>query len=392
MVPRGGISLVTLELLVAGLSFVVWCYLLVGRGGFWRGWAEPADPPLAGAAPAVVAVIPARNEAAVIGRCLGSLFAQSYPGSLRVVVVDDHSTDGTAALARRAAAEAGASERLSVVPAPALPSGWTGKVWAMETGYRHVAAAMAEAPYVLFTDADIEHGPQSVERLVARAEAGGLALVSLMVRLRTVSLAERALVPAFVFFFRMLYPFRWANDTHSSLAAAAGGCMLLRRSVLAALGGLSVIKGALIDDCALARAVKRHGPIRLDVADVTASLRSYDSFGDIWRLIARTAYAELRYSVVRLAVAVAGMALVFLAPPLLAVLGSGLAELLGAVAWAAMAVAFLPCLRYYRMSLAWAPLLPMIALFYVAATVDSWRRHRAGRGGEWKGRVRGETT
>lgn len=390
MVPRGRVFFVSVELLVASLSFVVWLYLLVGRGQFWRGWAEPAAPALLGDPPAVVAVIPARNEAEVIGRSLSSLFGQSYAGSLRVVVVDDHSTDGTAAIARRAAADARADDRLSVVSAPALPSGWTGKVWAMETGYRHVKATAADVPYILFTDADIEHAPVSLRQLVARAEAGGLALVSLMVRLRTLSLAERALVPAFVFFFRMLYPFRWANDPAAPLAAAAGGCMLLSRKVVDSLGGLAVIRDALIDDCALARAVKRIGPIRIDVADETASLRSYDDFGDIWRLIARTAYAELRYSVLRLLAAVAGMALVFLAPPLLALLGSGTAQALGGAAWVVMAVAFVPCLRYYRVSMAWAPLLPVIALFYVAATVDSWRRHRVGRSGEWKGRIRGE--
>lgn len=381
----------SLALFVASLSFVVWLYLLFGRGQFWRGWSEPIAPAPA-TYPAVIVVIPARDEAEVIGRTVGSLLNQLYPGGLRVVVVDDHSTDGTSEVACRAAADAGAADRLTVIPAPTLPGGWSGKVWAMETGYRHVRANMTDAPYVLFTDADIEHGPDSLSRLVARAEAGGLALVSLMVRLRTSSLAERALVPAFVFFFRMLYPFAWANDPSSPLAAAAGGCMLLRRSVLSSIGGLSVIKDALIDDCALARAVKQRGPIRLDVADTTESLRNYDGFADIWRLIARTAYAELRYSVARLLVAVAGMALVFLAPPGLAVLATGEAALLGAAAWAAMAVSFVPCVRYYRVSLVWAPLLPLIALFYVAATVDSWRRHRAGRSGEWKGRVRGETS
>lgn len=376
---------------LAGLSFVVWLYLLFGRGRFWRGWVEPAAPALA-AYPGVVAVIPARDEAAVIGRSVRSLLGKGYPGALHVLVVDDHSTDGTAAVARRAALDAGTGPQLTVVPAPPLPGGWSGKVWAMETGYRHVQASLPDAPYVLFTDADIEHGPESLKRLVSCAEDGGLLLTSLMVRLRTRSFAERALVPAFVFFFRMLYPFAWANDPASPVAAAAGGCMLLRRSALDAIGGLSVIKDALIDDCALARAVKRHGPIRLDVADATTSLRSYDGFAEIWRLIARTAYAELRYSVARLLAAVGGMALVFLAPPWFAALGTREAAMLGGAAWVAMMVAFVPCLRYYRVSLVWAPLLPLIALFYVGATVDSWRRHRAGRSGEWKGRVRGETS
>lgn len=378
-------------LLVAGLCVAVWLYLLFGRGRFWQGWSEPVASTLP-AYPPVIAIIPARDEAAVIGRNLGSLFGQRYPGRLHVVVVDDYSTDGTASAARDAAAAANAVEKLTVVQASPLPVGWAGKVGAMETGWRYVQAQAMDAPYLLFTDADIEHGPDSLQRLVARAEAGGLHLVSLMVRLRTRSVTERALVPAFVFFFRMLYPFAWVNDPASPVAAAAGGCMLLRRTTLQAIGGFSAIKDALIDDCALARAVKPHGPIRLDVADTTASLRGYDGLADMWRLIARTAYAELRYSVVRLLAAVAGMALVFLAPPALALFGSGGVALLGVASWAAMAGAFVPCLRYYRVSMIWAPFLPLIALFYVAATVDSWRRHQAGRGGEWKGRVRGEAS
>jgi len=379
---------VSIGLSIGGLCVAVWLYLLLGRGRFWQGWAEPAAPALA-SYPSVIAVIPARDEAAVIARAVSSLLRQPYPGSLRVVVVDDHSADGTADVARRAAAEADAMDRLWIVPAPPLPAGWAGKVWAMESGYRHVQAQAADVPYLLFTDADIEHGPDSLKRLVARAEAGRLALVSLMVRLRAGSFAERALVPAFVFFFRMLYPFAWANDPACPMAAAAGGCMLLRRSALEAIGGFSSLRGALIDDCALARAIKPHGPIRLDVADTTASLRSYDTLADMWRLIARTAYDELRYSVVRLLAAVAGMTLVFLAPPLLALFAPDRAAWLGIAAWTAMTAAFVPCLRYYRASLAWAPALPLIALFYTAATVDSWRRHAVGRSGEWKGRVRG---
>jgi hopene-associated glycosyltransferase HpnB len=383
--------LVSLGLSLGGLCAAVWLYLLLGRGGFWQGWAEPTDSALA-AYPPVVAVIPARDEAAVIATTLLSLIRQSYPGSLHVVLVDDHSADGTAAVARRAAVDASAADRLSIIPAPALPAGWSGKVWAMETGYRHVRTHATDAPYLLFTDADIEHGADSLKRLVARAEAGGLALASLMVRLRAGSFAERALVPAFVFFFRMLYPFAWVNDPESQVAAAAGGCMLLRRSVLEAIGGFSTLRNALIDDCALARAVKPHGPIRLDVADTTTSLRSYGTLADMWRLIARTAYDELRYSITRLLAAVAGMTLVFLVPPVLVLSATGDAALLGTASWLAMAGAFVPCLRYYRVSMLWAPLLPLIALFYVGATVDSWRRHAVGRSGEWKGRVRGEAS
>lgn len=373
------------------VSLAAWLYLVCGRGRFWLGWREP-DGLLQAEYPAVVAIVPARNEAAVIGDSLRSLLRQGYPGSFRIVVVDDHSDDGTADIARQAARDAGASETLTVIPALPLAEGWVGKVAAMEAGVRHARASAPMSRYILFTDADIAHGDGALERLVARAEAQTLDLVSLMVRLRRHSLAERALIPAFVFFFRMLYPFSWVNDRRSPVAAAAGGCMLVRRAALEEAGGLVAIKDALIDDCALARAIKNKGAIRLDVADRSESLRGYATFGDVWRLIARTAYAELRYSPVRLAAAVAGMTLVFLVPPLLVGLASGTAALAGAAAWAAMAVAFTPCLRYYGASLAWAPSLPLVALFYVAATVDSWRRHWRRRGGEWKGRFQSEVS
>jgi hopene-associated glycosyltransferase HpnB len=380
---------VTLDLVVACLAAVIWIYLLAGRSRFWLGWREPVSAPLA-TYPAVVAVIPARNEAAVIGDSLRSLLQQDYPGRLRVVIVDDHSRDGTAAAAREAAASSDAAARLDVVAAPPLPAGWVGKVAAMEAGFRHVHATDAEAAYVLFTDADIRHGRDAVRRLVERADSGRLDLVSLMVRLKRSSFAERALVPAFVFFFRMLYPFAQVNDPQSPVAGAAGGCMLLRRVALERINGLSEIKSEIIDDCALARAIKRHGAIRLDVADISESLRGYHTLGDMWRLIARTAYTELRYSPLRLLGTVIGMSLVFLAPPLLALFCGGCAAVLGLAAWIAMSLAFVPCLRYYRASPAWAPLLPLIALFYTGATLDSARRHWAGRGGEWKERFQSE--
>ncbi len=365
--------------LLGAVSLAAWIYLIAARGGFWRGWREPEAPPLHDT-PDVAVVIPARNEAALIGGTLQALFAQDYQGRVQIVVVDDHSTDGTAEVARQAARKAGADARLTVVAASTLPPGWAGKVWAMHTGAQHLPA---EARYVLFTDADITHARDSIRRLVGRAEAGGLDLVSLMVRLRCQSWAERALVPAFVFFFRMLYPFAWANDPQRATAAAAGGCMLVRRTALARIGGLAAIRDRLIDDCALAVAIKPGGAIRLDVAEATVSTRSYDTLADVWRLIARTAYTELRYSVVRLIAASLGMTLVFLAPPITALLGSGL----GAAAWLLMAASFVPALRYHRRSWAWTPLLPLIALFYLAATIDSARRHWQGRGGAWKGRA-----
>jgi hopene-associated glycosyltransferase HpnB len=373
---------VTAAILLAAGSLGVWLYLLLGRGFFWRARIEPAPRP-PGVAPEVVAVIPARDEAAVIGSAVRSLLAQDYAGALSVIVVDDHSRDGTAEAARAAARALGAGPRLRVVAAPPLPAGWTGKLWAQQAGFAEVPESTA---YVLLTDADIEHHRENVAELVARAEAGRLDLVSLMVRLSNRSFAERALVPAFVFFFAMLYPFAWASDAARSTAAAAGGCMLVRRSALARLGGLARIRGALIDDCAFAREIKQGGPIWLGLSPQTVSLRLYPTLGDIWRMIARTAYTQLHYSPALLAGTVLGMAVTYLAPPLLLFAG-GTAAWLGFAAWLLMSIAFVPMLRLYGQSPLWAPLLPVIALFYLGATVDSARRHRLGKGGEWKGRV-----
>jgi hopene-associated glycosyltransferase HpnB len=381
--------LVTTELVLGGAAFGIWLYLLFGRGDFWRGYAEPTVPAPAHF-PAVVAVVPARDEAELVGQSLQSLFAQAYPGDFRLILVDDHSSDGTSAIAERAALDAGAADRLTIVQAPPLPPGWAGKVWAMHTGLDHARAATPAARYILFTDADIRHAPGSLSRLVARAEQDALDLVSLMVRLRRQALAERALVPAFVFFFRMLYPFAWVNDPRSPTAAAAGGCMLARRTALERIGGLHAIRDQLIDDCALARALKSAGPIRLDVAEASESARAYPGFADMWRLVARTAFTELRYSAVRLVAAILLMTLVFLTPPWLALTTRGLPALLGAAGWLAMAIAYVPGLRYYRAAMAWAPCLPLIALFYQGATLHSAIRHWLGRGAEWKGRIRGE--
>jgi hopene-associated glycosyltransferase HpnB len=380
---------VSLELVLGAAALLIWLYLLLGRGGFWHSFDEPVAP-RAASFPDVVAVVPARDEAELVGQTLQSLFAQDYRGNFRVILVDDHSSDGTSAIAESTAEAAGAADRLSIVPAPSLPSGWVGKVWAMHVGLERARAVAPAARYILFTDADIRHAPDSLGRLIARAEHDALDLVSLMVRLRRQAWAERVLVPAFVFFFRMLYPFAWVNDPHAGTAAAAGGCMLARRTALERIGGLHGIRDQLIDDCALARAVKSAGPIRLDVAEATVSARAYPEFADMWRLVARTAFTELRYSLLRLAAAMLLMALVFLAPPWLALAARGVPGLLGAASWIAMTIAYIPCLRYYRASMAWAPCLPLIALFYQAATVDSAVRHWFGRGAEWKGRSRGE--
>jgi hopene-associated glycosyltransferase HpnB len=370
------------------LTAVAWLYLIAFRGGFWRvreddALVEPA------AARSVVAVVPARDEADVIGRAVGSLLAQDYAGPLQIVVVDDHSGDNTAAAARDAAMKAGASGRLSVIASEPMPPGWTGKLWAVSQG---VAAAQAHDPdYLLLTDADIVHARHNLAGLVARAEAGGYELTSLMVRLHCASGWERLLIPAFVWFFFMLYPPRWVADPRARTAAAAGGCMLIRRDALERIGGIDSIRGEIIDDCALARRVKAQGRVWLGLAHDTCSIRPYGAGRPIWHMIARCAFAQLGYSVAALIGMVAALTLIFVAPPLLLLSGSGVAMAFGAAAWLAMSLAYVPMLRFYRCSVWLAPLLPLIALFYTAATIGSAVQFWRGRGGSWKGRYQAAT-
>ena len=369
--------------LLAAAALAIWLYLIVGRGGFWLASERDNGGPTPAAWPAVTAVIPARDEAEGVGDTIASLLKQDYPGAFSVILVDDQSTDGTADVARRAAGAA--SDRLIVVPGTALPPGWTGKLWAMKQG---VARALPGEPvYLLFTDADIVYDSDALTRLVSEAQAKGLVLNSRMARLRCESFAEHAFVPAFIFFFQMLYPFAWVNRYDRGMAAAAGGCMLVRRDALDAAGGIEAIRGALIDDCALARSLKPQGPIRLSLTDRVRSIRGYATAQDIRRMVARSAYAQLGYSPLLLAATVAGLALVYLAPVLLALFGHGLAQGLGLLAWAVMTIAFQPILRFYRLSPLWGPFLPAIALAYMAFTLDSAYQYARKRGGLWKGRV-----
>jgi hopene-associated glycosyltransferase HpnB len=371
----------TLALAIGVVSLGAWLYLLLFRGFFWL--ARERDdlrlPPSPHVWPAVVAVVPARNEADVIARSIGSLLAQDYPGDFRVVLADDASEDGTGASAATLPDPGG---RLSVITGRPLAKGWTGKLWAVSQG---VEAAGAPT-YLWITDADIAHAPETLRGLVARAEAGQLALVSLMARLQTGTWPERLLIPAFVFFFDMLFPFGLVNDPKRRLAAAAGGCMLVRREALAAAGGIAAIRGEIIDDCALGAALKAQGPIWLGLTCTSVSLRPYLSLGEIGRMVSRSAYAQLRYSPWLLAGTVAGMLLVYAAAPVLAVLGHGWARWLGASAWALMAISFQPMLRYYRLSPLWGLALPLIGAIYTAFTVDSAIQVWRGRGGMWKGR------
>ena len=375
---------------VALLTTCIWVYMLFLRGFFWRVAVPTTSSPTVSLArprpDSVVAVIPARNEAPDIGQTVRALLAQDYLGEVRIIVVDDHSTDGTADIARRAAAAVGASDRVTVIAARELPAGWTGKLWAVSEG---LEAAQALSPdFILLTDADITHGPRSLSILTSRAKAEDLDLTSEMVLLRCVSGPERMLIPAFVFFFFMLYPPRWVADPAERTAGAAGGCMLVRPAALERIGGISAIHGALIDDCALATAIKKSGgKIRLDVTRETVSARVYGSFADIWAMIARTAYTQLRYSPVILAGTLAGLFLTYLVPPLFAICSHGGVRFLGLITWSMMVVAFAPTLRLYGRSAAWGLVLPLIAMFYAAATVGSAVNYWLGKGGQWKGRA-----
>lgn len=381
-------------LLLGLLSLAIWIGLLLARGGFWRARQRDdrgaAAPPPA-SWPGVVAVVPARDEADVIARAVAGLLRQDYPGPFRVVLVDDGSSDGTAAVARQAAAATPRPERLVLIGGAPPPPGWTGKIWAQHQGIAQGVmrgiAETGEAPrYLWLTDADIGHAPDTLRALVARAERDGLSLVSLMARLSCVTPAERFLIPAFVFFFQMLYPFEWVSRP-GRVAAAAGGCMLVRREALERAGGIAAIRGEIIDDCALGRALKRQGPIWLGLTDRARSLRPYGGIGEIGRMVSRSAYAQLGYSPWLLAATLLGMVLIYLAPPLLALAGAGLPRLLGLAAWLLMALAFQPMLRFYRVSPLWGLALPAIgaayALFTLRSAIDVWR----GRGGLWKGRA-----
>jgi hopene-associated glycosyltransferase HpnB len=373
---------------VAVLSLLIWGYMLAGRGLFWlaREQDDRNEPPAPAVWPPVCAVVPARNEADVIARAIGSLLAQDYPGPFRVVLMDDDSDDGTGEIARRL----DASGRLDVITGAPLPPGWTGKLWAVAQGVAHTEPLDPKPELLLLTDADIAHSPDNLSRLVARAEAGNLALTSLMAKLRCDTFAEKMLIPAFVFFFDMLYPFGRVNDPANKIAAAAGGCMLVRREALQAAGGIEAIRAAIIDDCALGRLMKAQGPIWLGLTERAESIRSYGGFSAIGRMVARSAYAQLGYSPLILLGAILGMALTYLAPPLIAIFGDGPARWAALIAWALMAISFQPMLRFYRRSPLWGPALPVIgalySLFTVQSAVDVW----TGKGGFWKGRAQAQ--
>lgn len=370
---------------VAALTAVIWSYLALARGSFWRiKSAKPDASGKAGFSGSVVAVVPARNEAELIGPVVTSLLNQSV--AFPVILVDDESTDGTAGVARRAAEEASKADALIVIHGKPLPAGWTGKLWSM---YQGIERARAFNPtWLLFTDADVLHGAETVADLGFIASHGPYDLVSFMVKLHCETVPEKLLIPAFVYFFFMLYPPSWIRDARRSTAGAAGGCMLVRAETLERGGGVESIRGAVIDDCSLALLLKRHGGrLWLGLADQSQSLRRYETFWDVEHMVSRTAFNQLRHSPLLLLGTIAGMVITFLAPPLLLLTHSRPAIFMGAAVWAAMTITYSAMVRYFRLNLGWALTLPLAALFYLGATVHSAVKYWKGSGGRWKGRV-----
>ena len=389
----------------AGLSvsaFLAWGWLTLFRGRFWA-TDQRLDVPKAregGSWPGVVAVIPARNESEVIGKTIPTVLGQRYPGPLSVYLVDDRSSDGTADIAKAAAREADKGFSFKVVTGKERPDGWAGKVWALQQGVE--AAKTVDHEYFWFTDADIANSPDVLVSLVARAEEEGLDLVSVMAKLHVSTFWDKLLIPAFVFFFGKLYPFRWVNDHEKSTAAAAGGCVLVRKERLVEGGGFESMRDAIIDDCALARLVRGpegRGRLWLGISQEVQSIRPYDGFRGIWDMVARTAYVQLRRSPVLLAGTILGMAWLYLGPPAAMGAGIGLAAVgvwdtptwvllvSGAGGWGLMSAIYTPMLKWYRLNRWWGPLLPIAGLLYTLMTLDSGWRSWMRRGGGWKGRT-----
>lgn len=368
---------------IAAAALLAWVYLAAAHGEFWR--VEPGssrEAALATPPPRVAVVIPARDEADVLGTAIASLLKQDFPGALHIFVVDDGSSDGTVVAARAAAP----ADKLTVISGTDLPAGWTGKMWAVAQGVERARASNPD--FFLLTDADIAHGPDTVATLVARVTDGPYDLASYMVRLQCATAAERLLIPAFVYFFFLLYPPRRVRARRWRTAGAAGGCILIGRDALERAGGIEAIRSEIIDDCALAAAIKRNGgSVWLELAQSSQSLRPYGSFGEIDRMVARTAFKQLHHSVLLLTGCLTGLLLAFVAPVALLFTGRALPAVLAAAAWVLMSLTYLPMVRFYRLNALRALTLPLAAVFYMVATIHSAMNYWLGRGGQWKGRA-----
>lgn len=382
-------------LIVISLSLIIWIYLVFFRGNFWLCNQYLEDLPLSfKKQPQVTVIIPARNEAENIGICLQSLLNQDYQGILNIVLVDDQSEDNTAEIAQKIVEENNQQNQLTIIKGENLPLGWSGKLWAMSQGVLW-AKKYLNTDYFLFTDADIKHSTNNLSQLLAKAEKNNLDLVSLMVKLRCESFWEKLLIPAFIFFFQKLYPFPLVNNLEQKVAAAAGGCILIRETALTRIGGIEALKEALIDDCTLASLVKKTLPVNhgiwLGLSNTTISLRSYDSLKPIWNMVARTAFTQLNYSLLLLIGTTFGMFITYLVPLftlIFAIFTNNLLLILFAVMTLfLMALSYYPTIKFYQLPLFYCCLLPAIALLYSLMTIDSALRHWQGKGGQWKGRI-----
>lgn len=378
-------------LVLSILVLAIWLYLLLFHVEFWRVDRLKLAAPETWESKRVAIVIPARDEADVVGRCVGSLLRQSFSGELWLFVVDDQSSDGTANVARAVAGSLGLAERLTVISGAALPDGWTGKVWAMQQGWQ--VAKSLNPDFVLLTDADVEHASDNVARLIWQAERGSFDLVSVMVKLHCQTLAEKFAIPAFVYFFFLLYPPARITNPRSQVAGAAGGCVLIRPEILEKAGGFESIRGEIIDDCSLAKRVKgAGGRLWLGMSQETRSIRGYTTLAKIRKMISRTAFNQLRHSWVLLLACIVGMALTFVAPMALVWTRDRTAAWIATIACFTMFLSYVPVLRLYRVNLLSAVTLPFAAVFYMYATVHSAVNYWRGKGGEWKGRVQDLTS
>lgn len=381
-------------LILALISLLIWIVLIIFRGGFWRAdqCLAPVSMPIP-SLPAVVAIIPARNEEMTVGRTITSLMDQDYAGDFSIILINDNSEDDTVTAAKVAAQ---GTDTVTIIDGKDLPAGWTGKMWAASQGVEAAKNKFPEASYFLFTDADIHHHPENLSELMAKALAEKRALVSLMVRLRCQSWSEHLLIPAFVFFFQKLYPFAWVNNPGNKTAGAAGGCMLVDRSALEKAGGIVAIKSEIIDDCALARLLKKDHSIWLGLTRSTTSLRGYDKLSDVWQMVSRTAFVQLNHSAINLIGTVIGMLFIYVVPIASIFIGFLRQEtdllILGLAAWAMMSIAYTPTLRLYRRPIWESCLLPLAALLYTVMTIDSARQYWSGSAPSWKGRPNADRT
>lgn len=375
------------------LSLTIWLFLILFWGNFWlsNSLIEEKEIELE-SYPTVWAIVPARNEERAIANSVTSLLQQQYLGKFTLVVVDDNSGDRTGSIAVSTAKDLNKLTSFDLVSGKPLAPGWKGKLWAMKQGIDRANEHTPAPDYFLFTDADIYHDSKNLSQLVTKAETEDLDLVSLMVLLRCQSFWEKLLIPAFVFFFQKLYPFSWVNNPQKSIAAAAGGCILIKREALEAIGGIEAIKDALIDDCSLAKAVKdKQKKLWLGLTKNTISLREYNNLKSIWDTIARTAYNQLNYSLLLLIGTLAGMTLVYLVPPIGLIIGLILHQklliLIATITWLLMAAAYIPTIKLYDLSIIWALNLPAVAFLYTLMTIDSALKYYQGKGGAWKGRT-----